>query len=61
MFPSSCLDVNLLTGVRTQALASLMIAVLNGMPESVKIEFIYSHPNVIARIDSNLHKSTDIV
>ena len=53
MSPSSCFSVNLLTGVRTQALASLMIAVLSGMPENIMIEFIYSHPNVIARIDSN--------
>ena len=38
MSPSSCLNVNLLTGIRTQALASVIVAVLNGMPEIVIIE-----------------------
>jgi hypothetical protein len=45
--------VNLLTGIRTQAFTSVMIAVLSGMPEKIMIEFIYSHPDVIARVESN--------
>ena len=66
MSPSDCLNINLLNGIRTQTLASVMIAVLSGMPENVMIEFIlyiyihiYSHPDVIARVDSNCTRRAD--